>query len=117
MKKIALKIVGIILIVVVILQFNVVMAVTKSELNASSNETNQKIEEAKEELENINAQKSETLQQVEDLIMQISSAQSEIDELDTQIADMNSQIEEAQNKINEKLRAICSYSVLQNKMG
>ena len=102
MKKIGLKIVGIILIAVIILQFNVVMAATKSELNASSNETDKKIEEAKEELENINSQKSETLQQVEDLIMQISSAQSEIDELNTQIADMNSQIEDAQNKINEK---------------
>ena len=102
MKKIGLKIVGIIVIAVIILQFNIVLAATKSELNASSNETDKKIEEAKEELENINSQKSETLQQVEDLIMQISSAQSEIDELNTQIADMNSQIEEAQNKINEK---------------
>ena len=102
MKKIGLKIVGIILIAVVILQFNIVMAATKSELNASSNETDQKIEEAKEELENINTEKSETLQQVEDLIMQISSAQSEIDDLNTKIADMNTQIEEAQNKLNEK---------------
>ena len=102
MKKIALKIVGIIVIVIIVLQFNVVIAATKSELNASSNETDQKIEEAKEELENIDAEKSETLQQVEDLIMQISSAQSEIDEIDSQIKDMNSQIEEAQNKLNEK---------------
>ncbi len=102
MKKIGLKIVGIILIAVVILQFNVVMAATKSELNASSNETDKKIEEAKEELENINTEKSETLQQVEDLIMQISSAQSEIDDLNTKIADMNTQIEEAQSKLNEK---------------
>ena len=102
MKKIALKILGIIVIVIIVLQFNVVIAATKSELNASSNETDQKIEEAKEELENIDAEKSETLQQVEDLIMQISSAQSEIDEIDSQIEDMNSQIEEAQNKLNEK---------------
>ena len=102
MKKIGLKIIGIMIIAIIILQFNVVIAATKSELNASSNETDQKIEEAKEELENINAEKSETLQQVEDLIMQISSAQSEIDELDSQIEDMNSQIEEAQNKLDEK---------------
>ena len=102
MKKMGLKIVGIILIAVVILQFNVVMAATKSELNASSNETDKKIEEAKEELENINTQKSETLQQVEDLIMQISSAQSEIDELDTKISEMNTQIEEAQAQLNKK---------------
>ena len=63
MKKIGLKIIGIIVIAVILLQFNVVLAATKSELNASSNERDQKIEEAKEELENINTEKSETLQQ------------------------------------------------------
>lgn len=102
MKKIAIKIVGMMVIAVVILQFNIVMAATKSELNASSKETNKKIEEAKEELENIDAEKSEALQQVEELIMQISSAQSEIDELNTKISDMNSQIEEAQAQLNKK---------------
>ena len=102
MKKIGLKIVGMIVIAIILLQFNVVLAATTSELNASKTETNQKIEEAKEELENINAEKSETLQQVEDLIMQISSAQSEIDGLDTKISDMNTKIEEAQSKLNEK---------------
>ena len=102
MKKIALKIVGIIVITVILLQFNVVLAATSSELNASKTETDKKIEEAKEELEHIGAEKSETLQQVEDLIMQISSAQSEIDELNTKISDMNAQIEDAQAKLNEK---------------
>ena len=102
MKKIVLKIVGIIIIAVILLQFNVVIAATSSELNASKTETDKKIEEAKEELENINAEKSETLEQVENLIMQISSAQSEIDELNTKISDMNNQIEYAQNKLNEK---------------
>ncbi len=102
MKKIGLKICGIGLVVSILLQYHVVVAVTKSELNASSNETDKKIEEAKEELENIQSEKSETLQQVEDLITQISSYQSEIDSLDTKISDMNSQIEEAQSKIEQK---------------
>ena len=101
-EKIALKIVGIIVITVILLQFNVVLAATSSELNASKTETDKKIEEAKEELEHIDAEKSETLQQVEDLIMQISSAQSEINELNTKISDMNAQIESAQAKLNEK---------------
>ena len=102
MKKIGLKILGVLVIAVILLQYNVVIAATKSELNASSNETDQKIEEAKEELENINSKKSEALQQVEELITQISSYQSEINQLDAQIADKNSQIEDAQNKLNEK---------------
>ncbi len=102
MKKIVSKIVGIIMITAIISQFNVVCAVTKSELNASNNETNQKIKEAKEELKNINAEKSEILHQVEDLIMQISSTQSEMDGLDAKIEDMNLQIEESQKKLDKK---------------
>ena len=102
MKKITLKIIEIIVLAVILLQFNIVLAATSSELNASKTETDKKIEEAKEELEHIDAEKSQTLQQVEDLILQISSAQTEIDELDKKIADMNTQIEEAQNKLNEK---------------
>lgn len=102
MKKISLKIIGILMIAIILLQYNVVLAATKSELNASSEETDQKIEEAKEELENINAEKSETLQQVEELITQISSYQSELDQLNNQISDINSQIEDAQDKLDEK---------------
>ena len=102
MKKIGLKILGVLIIVIIMLQYNVVIAATKSELNASSSETDQKIQEAKEELENINTEKSETLQQVEELITQISSYQSEIDELNNKISDINSQIEEAQSKVDEK---------------
>ena len=102
MKNIGLKILGVLIIVIIMLQYNVVIAATKSELNASSSETDQKIQEAKEELENINAEKSETLQQVEELITQISSYQSEIDELNNKISDINSQIEEAQSKVDEK---------------
>ena len=101
MKNIGLKILGVLIIVIIMLQYNVVIAATKSELNASSSETDQKIQEAKEELENINAEKSETLQQVEELITQISSYQSEIDELNNKISDINSQIEEAQSKVDE----------------
>ena len=102
MKKIGLKILAVLIGTILLLQFNVVIAATKSELNQSSSETDKKIEEAKEELENINSEKSETLQQVEELITQISSYQSEIDELDSKLSDINSQIEDAQNKINEK---------------
>ena len=102
MKKISLKILGVVLLVTILLQYNVVIAATKSELNESSNETDKKIEEAKEELENINSEKSQTLQQVEELITQISSYQSEIDELDAKISDMNSEIKKKKKKIEEK---------------
>ena len=102
MKKICLKILGVLIIAIISLQYNVVIGATRSELNARSSETDKKIEEAKEELENISAEKSETLQQVEELITQISSYQSEIDELDTKLSEINTQIKDAQNKIDEK---------------
>ena len=85
MKTVGLKIVGIIVIAVIILQFNVVIAATKSELNASSSETDKKIEEAKEQLEGIQSEKSETMKQVEELTYQISEYQNQIDDLVSQI--------------------------------
>lgn len=101
MKKIFLKILGTAMIIILFLQLNV-LAVTKSELNKDSKDTDKKIEEAKEELEGIKSEKSETLKQVENLITQISSYQSEIDQLDSQISKLNSDIKDAQNKINQK---------------
>ena len=101
MKKIILKLIAIIIITIICLQYNV-LAVSKSELSADSKETQQKIDDAKEELEGIKTEKSETLQQVEELMSEISQKQNEIDDLDSEIADLNSQIQDAQNKLNEK---------------
>ena len=101
MKKIILKLIAIIVITIICLQYNV-LAASKSELSADSKETQQKIDDAKEELEGIKTEKSETLQQVEELMSEISQKQNEIDDLDSEIADLNSQIQDAQNKLNEK---------------
>ena len=101
MKKIILKLIAIIIITIICLQYNV-LAASKSELSADSKETQQKIDDAKEELEGIKTEKSETLQQVEELMSEISQKQNEIDDLDSEIADLNSQIQDAQNKLNEK---------------
>ena len=101
MKKIILKLIAIIIITIICLQYNV-LAASKSELSADSKETQQKIDDAKEELEGIKTEKSETLQQVEELMSKISQKQNEIDDLDSEIADLNSQIQDAQNKLNEK---------------
>lgn len=102
MKKNIVRILGILVIAVVLVQCSVVKAASKSELNQDSKETDKKIEDAKKELEGIKSEKSETLQQVETLITEISSYQNEIDELDNKISDLNNQINDAQNKVNEK---------------
>ena len=101
MKKISLKILGVLTIIIMFAQVNV-FAATKSELKENSSDTDKKIEEAKEELEGIQAEKSETLKQVESLITEISSYQSEIDKLDEQISKLNNDIKDAENKLNQK---------------
>ena len=102
MKKISLKILGILIITIVVFQYSEVMAASKSELNSDKNETDKKIQDAKDELDNIGAEKSQTLQQVEDLMAQISSYQSDVDDLQDKISDINNQIQDAQNQLNKK---------------
>ena len=101
MKKLSLKIKGILIIGIFLLQNSVAIAATKTELNNSQAETDKKIEEAKEELEGIQAEKSETLQEVEKLTTQISEYQSQIDTLDSQISELNDKIEEAQANLDK----------------
>ena len=101
MKKISLKILGVLTIIIMFAQVNI-FAATKSELKENSSDTDKKIEEAKEELEGIQAEKSETLKQVESLITEISSYESEIDKLDEQISKLNNDIKDAENKLNQK---------------
>lgn len=101
MKKLSLKIIGLLIIGIFLLQSSVAIAATKTELNNSKTETDKKIEEAKEELEGIQTEKSETLQEVEKLTTQISEYQSQIDTLDSQISELNGKIEEAQNNLNK----------------
>lgn len=96
MKKLVLKMIGV-MIIVVIMQSSIVLAVSQSDLNA----TNQKIKEAEKELTNIKSEKSETLQQVEQITSQISEYQTQIDQLDSKISDLNTQISDEQEKLNK----------------
>lgn len=97
MKKIGLKIVEIVLVTVILLQFNVVMAVSQKDLD----NVNSEIEDKKEELEDVQNQKSQTMSEVENLTTKIADYQAQIDDLDSQIDDLNSKIEESQKKVDE----------------
>ena len=100
MKKITLKILGIVVMLVVLLQ-TVAMAATQSELQNQKNDNQDKINDAKEDLSNVQEQKSSTQEEINDLDSQIADYQSQINELDTKINDLNNQIEEAQKKLDE----------------
>lgn len=97
MKNLVLKIVGVFLIVIFLMQANIVLAATKTDLE----ENNKKINETKEELEGIKEEKSSTMQQVENINNQISQYQSQIDELDEKLSDLNTKISEAQTNLNK----------------
>lgn len=97
MKRIGLKILGVVLVAVILLQFNVVMAVSQKDLD----NVNSEIEDKKEELEDVQNQKSQTMSEVENLTTKIADYQAQIDDLDSQIDDLNSKIEESQKKVDE----------------
>lgn len=96
MKKIMLKLVGVIIIATLI-QTNIVIGASQNDLKNVDN----KIEEKKEELNNIKEEKSDTMSQVEELTNKISSYQQQIEELDSKINDLNIQISDSQEQLNK----------------
>ena len=90
MKKVMLKLVGVIIIAILI-QTNVVIGASQKDLKNVDN----KIEEKKEELKN------DTMSQVEELTNKISSYQQQIEELDSKINDLNTQISDSQEQLNK----------------
>ncbi len=97
MKKVMSKLVGVVIIAILI-QTNVVIgASSQKDLKNVDN----KIEEKKEELNNIKEEKTDTMSQVEELTNKISSYQQQIEELDSKINDLNTQISDFQEQLNK----------------
>ena len=96
MKKIGLKILGIVVVLVMVLQ-TIAMAAT----NETVEKNNDKIDQLKEQKGDVQEEKSDTQQEVDNLNSQISNYQSQINELDTKINDLNTQIEQSQKKLDE----------------
>lgn len=103
MKSIGQKMLAILVVGIILIQgnINLVVAESQSSLKSQQSQNNEKINETKEELENIQAEKSEAQKQVENLTSQISQYQSQIDELDDKISDLNNQISEAEANLNK----------------
>ncbi len=104
MRKIGVKIVGIMIVATLILQSNVAIAAVSSEeqqLRNEQQEIENKQSQAQQDLENVQTQKSETVQQVEQLSIQISDYEAQIDVLDGQISQLNGKIEESEEKIKK----------------
>ncbi len=101
MKKLSLKIVGVILILMLVLQCNIVIAASTTDLKNEQSENNKKINEAQSNLNEVKAQKSETVKQVEELSTQITNYETQIDELDGQISQLNKKIEQSQAELQK----------------
>lgn len=106
MKKLGVKIVGVIVSVIILLQanMNIVMAVTQTDIQNKQNEQKNsanKTEATKKELEEVQGEKTEAQKQVQELSSQISNYESQIEELDNQISGLNTKIEESEQKLQK----------------
>lgn len=111
MKKLGIKIIGVLMIAIILLQGSIVFAATQNDLN----KVNAEIEEKKKEKEEVAKEKSETVKQVEELSTQISDYQSQIDELDSKIAEMNTKIAESQKQLDKAQEDYTKQEDLLNK--
>lgn len=101
MKKIVVKIVGVLIVAIILVQNTVVIAASQSQLNNQKDQNNEKIGEYKDQQKEIEAEKSKTVKEVEDISSKIDEYENQIAELDGKIGTLNSQIEESQNNLNK----------------
>ena len=103
MKKIFAKILGGLIIIIFVLQFNVMVyadEITDLQNQQASNE--EKLQDAENQKEQVTQEKSDVQQQVDELNSQIADYENQIGNLEYKINDLNTQIADAENKINEK---------------
>ena len=103
MKKLFGKILGGLIIIIFVLQFNVMVyanEITDLQNQQATNE--EKIQDAENQKEQVTQEKSDAQQQVDKLNSQISDYESQIGDLEYKINDLNTQITDAENRINEK---------------
>lgn len=102
MKNLEIKLLGIIVITVLLLQTSVVFATSTNDLKNEKSEVNSQIKEKKEELEDVKQEKSKTISEVENLTNQITNYESQIQNLDSKINDLNNKITESQSQLEQK---------------
>lgn len=104
MKKLSLKIIGVLIIAIFLVQNSIVIAAMSTEekqLNNEKNEINNQKENAEKELKEVQEKKSETMEQVEQLSTQIADYQEQIDSLNIQISELNTKIADSETKLKK----------------
>ena len=102
MKKLSLKILGVLIILIVMLNSTVALAADNiNQLNSQKQQNKEKINEVEEKKEEITEQKNKTVKEVEKLNSQISDYEDQIEELDARISNLNTKITESQEKLDK----------------
>ena len=103
MKKVFYKILGGLIVIIFILQYNMIVYANEiTDLQNEQSNNQKKIDETKEQKDQVSQEKNDVQKQVDELNSQISEYENQIANLDYKINDLNTQITDAQNKINEK---------------
>ena len=102
MKRTIAKIWGIVLIIVLLTQNITVFAASKNQLQNEKSDIDDKIDELKQEQEEIEKNKSVALKSVEELIGKISDAQSELEDLKEKASDLQAKIDAKEKDIQQK---------------
>ncbi len=101
MKKVVVKILGIIVATIMLFQSTVALAASEAQLKNQKDENEQKIQNAKDKKDEITEQKNKTVKEVEDISSKIKDYESQIAELDGKIGNLNSQISDAEKTLNK----------------
>ncbi len=103
MKKVFCKILEVLIIAIIIMQFNVIVYANEiTDLQNEQAENQEKIENVKNQKKEVTEEKSEVQSQVDELNTQITVYQNQIHNLEYKITDLNIQITNAESKIKEK---------------
>ena len=100
-KSIVLKMLGMLIVTIMLLQTTSVFAANVNDLNNQKASNQEKINETQKEKEEVAAEKKKVTAEVEKLNTQITDYENQIDELDSKISDLNSKISESQSKLNK----------------
>lgn len=102
MKNIIVKIIGITLVLIFLIQNSLYALTEKEQLEKEQTKINNQIEEMEKKQEELEKQKSVALKSVEKVISQISNSQREIDSLKDEVSDLEKQIKTKTEDIQRK---------------
>lgn len=102
MKSKLASILGVIIILILVMQNTFVFAATKNDLKNEKSDLDDKINAAKELIDDVEDKKSETLKSVQSLTYQISDAEDEVDALQAKVNDLQSKIKSKEADIQQK---------------